>query len=130
MAVDVPHHKQRVFGPVGRVGQVDPRSQSPIPFTSWGAPAVALAFVHIYSGWTPNAPSLPEDVPEDLVIDFSCDPGTLDEDAWRHLLKLARFLGLKSLALAVNRNLVALIEEQYSELPGMPDDHVDVRWKL
>ncbi|KNE59718.1 hypothetical protein AMAG_05182 [Allomyces macrogynus ATCC 38327] len=97
------------------------QSKDPISFTSWDAPAVALAFVHIYSGWTPDQPTLPEDVPPNLVDDFGCDPDSFDEDAWRHLFKLARFLGLKPLARAVNRKLVALLEEQFQELSEVTD---------
>ncbi|KNE64104.1 hypothetical protein AMAG_09165 [Allomyces macrogynus ATCC 38327] len=101
-------------------------TKEPISLKSWDATAVALAFIHIYSGWTPDQPTLPESTPEDLVDDFACDPATLDEDAWRHLLQLARFLGLKLLALAVNRKLIKLLEEQFEELNAMPDEPVDV----
>ncbi|KAJ3368756.1 hypothetical protein GGF31_006180 [Allomyces arbusculus] len=100
-------------------------TREPILFTSWNAPAMALVFIHIYSGWTPDQPTLPVSTPEDLVDDFACDPSTLDEDAWRHLLQLARYLGLKLLAIAVNRKLMKLLEEQLEELRSMPDEPID-----
>ncbi|KAJ3360573.1 hypothetical protein GGF32_008316 [Allomyces javanicus] len=99
------------------------QSKDPISFTSWEAPAVALAFVHIYSGWTPNQPALPEDMPANLVNVFACDPASLDEEAWRHLFKLALFLGLRPLARAVNRKLVALLDDQFQDL----SEEVDVQ---
>ncbi|KNE64480.1 hypothetical protein AMAG_09496 [Allomyces macrogynus ATCC 38327] len=49
------------------------------------------------------------------------DCALMTRDTWRQLLKLAQFLGLKPLALAVNRKLVALLEEQFQELSTMPD---------
>ncbi|KAJ3361216.1 hypothetical protein GGF32_007646 [Allomyces javanicus] len=95
------------------------QSKDPIPFTLWSAPAVALAFVHIYSGWTPNV-ALPTNMPTYLLADFACDPATLSFATWRQLLELAQYLGLKDLALAVNRKLMALLEEQLRELAAMP----------
>ncbi|KAJ3360239.1 hypothetical protein GGF32_008586 [Allomyces javanicus] len=100
------------------------QSKDPIKFTSWDAPAVALAFVYIYSGWTPDVP-LPSQTPADLLTDFACVPSTLPFARWRNLLDLAQFLGLKDLALAVNRKLVALLEEQSRELEEMPDVQED-----
>ncbi|KAJ3360241.1 hypothetical protein GGF32_008588, partial [Allomyces javanicus] len=96
------------------------QSKDPIKFTSWDAPAVALAFVYIYSGWTPDVP-LPRQTPADFLADFACVPSTLSFAQWRKLLALAQYLGLKDLALAVNRKLMALLEEQSRELAAMPD---------
>ncbi|KAJ3351978.1 hypothetical protein GGF32_004029 [Allomyces javanicus] len=44
---------------------------------------------------------------------------------WRRLLNLARYLGLKTLALAVNRKLVALLNDQYSDLETMVEAPVE-----
>ncbi|KNE72072.1 hypothetical protein AMAG_16010 [Allomyces macrogynus ATCC 38327] len=133
--VDTPLHASRVIlmqaSPLFRtmlclwVESTKLATKEPISFTSWYAPAVAFVFIHIYSGWTPDQPALPESTPEDLIDDFACDPATLDEDAWRHLLQLARFLGLKLLAMAVYRKLMKLLEEQFEELRAMPDEPVD-----
>ncbi|KAJ3358481.1 hypothetical protein GGF32_000384 [Allomyces javanicus] len=102
-------------------------TKEPISFVAWEAPAVALAFIHIYSGWMPDHGALPADLPADIIEDFACDPALLNEDAWRHLLKPARFLGLWVLALAVNRKLVTLLAEQFVELSVMPIEPVDVQ---
>ncbi|KAJ3357322.1 hypothetical protein GGF32_001116 [Allomyces javanicus] len=100
-------------------------TKDPIPFTAWDAPAVVLAFIHIYSGWTPDQPALPAQTSEDLLMDFSCDPATLSFSMWRHLLELAQYLRLKPLALAVNRKLISLLEEQSRELLQKPDEPMD-----
>ncbi|KAJ3360240.1 hypothetical protein GGF32_008587 [Allomyces javanicus] len=100
------------------------QSKDPISFTSWDAPAVALAFVHIYAGWRPDIP-LPEPTPAELVADFSCDPATLPFATWRNLFELAQYLGLKELAIATSRKLIVLIEEQARDLEAMPDTHPD-----
>ncbi|KAJ3348501.1 hypothetical protein GGF32_006142, partial [Allomyces javanicus] len=96
-----------------------------ISFTTWSAPAVALAFLHIYSGWTPSQPSLPAHTPAALMTDFACNPGTLSFATWRQLGDLAQFLELKDLALAVNGKQIALLQEQTRELAAMPDVHSD-----
>ncbi|KNE58926.1 hypothetical protein AMAG_04460 [Allomyces macrogynus ATCC 38327] len=75
---------------------------------AWDAPAVALAFIHIYSGWTPDQPTLPAQTPEDL-----------------HLFELAQYPQLKTLANAVNCKLISLLEEQSQELLQMPEEPVD-----
>ncbi|KAJ3360647.1 hypothetical protein GGF32_008263 [Allomyces javanicus] len=97
-------------------------TKDPIPFMAWDAPVVALAFVHIYSGWTPDQPALPAETPDELVVDFACDPVTLSFSTWRQLFELAQYLRLKALAIAVNRKLIALLEEQSCELLQMPEE--------
>ncbi|KAJ3371875.1 hypothetical protein GGF31_002535 [Allomyces arbusculus] len=92
-----------------------------IPF-AWDAPVVALVFVHIYSGWTPDRPALPAETPDELVVDFACDPATLSFSTWQQLFELARYLQLKTLAIAVNRKLIGLLEEQSRELLQVPDE--------
>ncbi|KAJ3351967.1 hypothetical protein GGF32_004018 [Allomyces javanicus] len=92
----------------------------PIPLAAWDAPAVALVFVHIYSGWVPNDP-LPAKTPARLVEDFACDPTGLTYATWRNLFELARMLGLKDLGLAVNRKLVALLYQEQDDVAAEPE---------
>ncbi|KAJ3351975.1 hypothetical protein GGF32_004026 [Allomyces javanicus] len=81
----------------------------PIPLAAWDAPAIALAFVHIYSGWVPNDP-LPAKTPARLVEDFACDDGA-------HLCDVAQ----PDLALAVNRKLVALLYQEQDDVAAEPE---------
>ncbi|KAJ3367965.1 hypothetical protein GGF31_006921 [Allomyces arbusculus] len=114
---DVPYFKAMFSGDWAKAETV---RTGPIQFTAWSAPAVALAFIHIYSGWTPDV-AFPTHTPTDPVADFACDPAMLSFATWRHLLDLAQCLGLKEFAMSVNRKLIALLEEQSRELAAMPD---------
>ncbi|KNE71758.1 hypothetical protein AMAG_16062 [Allomyces macrogynus ATCC 38327] len=89
-------------------------SKDPIKFTSWHAPAVALTFIHIYSGWLPGTP-LPKGARK-RVRSFACDPDTLEYPTWRNMFELAQMLELKALTLAINRQLVASLEAQFQDL--------------
>ncbi|KNE59730.1 hypothetical protein AMAG_05194 [Allomyces macrogynus ATCC 38327] len=91
-----------------------PKTEDPIKFTSWHAAAVALTFIHIYSGWLPGTP-LPKGALK-RVRSFSCDPTKLEYPTWRNMFELAQMLELKALTLAINRQLVALLEAQFQEL--------------
>ncbi|KAJ3351971.1 hypothetical protein GGF32_004022 [Allomyces javanicus] len=89
-------------------------TETPIQFTTWHAPAVALALIHIYSGWLPGM-VLPKGTKQ-LVREFACDPDTLEYPTWRNLFELSQMLELKPLTLAVNRQLVEMLEAQYRDL--------------
>ncbi|KAJ3367962.1 hypothetical protein GGF31_006918 [Allomyces arbusculus] len=89
-------------------------AKDPISFTSWHAAAVALTFIHIYSGWLPGTP-LPKGARK-RVRAFACDPDTLEYPTWRNMFELAQMLELKALMLAINRKLVTLLEDQFQEL--------------
>ncbi|KAJ3360580.1 hypothetical protein GGF32_008323, partial [Allomyces javanicus] len=69
--------------------------KDPISFTSWHAAAVALTFIHIYSGWLPGTP-LPKGARK-RVRSFSCNPDTLEYPTWRNMFELAQMLELKAL---------------------------------
>ncbi|KAJ3360562.1 hypothetical protein GGF32_008304 [Allomyces javanicus] len=90
------------------------KTKDPIKFTSWHAAAVALTFIHIYSGWLPGTP-LPKGARR-RVRSFMCNPDTLEYPTWRNMFELAQMLELKLLTLAINRQLVALLEAQFQEL--------------
>ncbi|KAJ3367963.1 hypothetical protein GGF31_006919 [Allomyces arbusculus] len=51
-----------------------------------------------------------------LVREFSCDPDSLRYPVWRNLFELSQMLELKPLTLAVNRQLVKMLETQYLDL--------------
>ncbi|KNE72677.1 hypothetical protein AMAG_16436 [Allomyces macrogynus ATCC 38327] len=91
----------------------------PIQFDSWEGAAVALVLVHLYSGWLPGEP-LPK-FTRKLVRDFACDPNALDFATWRNMFDLARMLELKELMLAINRQLVAHLEEEFVEIKNMAE---------
>ncbi|KNE71757.1 hypothetical protein AMAG_20444 [Allomyces macrogynus ATCC 38327] len=71
------------------------QSKDPISFSAWNAPMVALAFVHISSGWTSDMP-LPAQTPADHSIDFTCVPSTLSFAQWRAFLDLAQSSGSRN----------------------------------